>query len=255
MSTDDYARAGLIARLDEQGAKRVEMDEFFSESLVVWKIEDWAEVSETCIYLEEFMSSAIRNCKKAIEVIGLISESENDREEHLLTALKKYVEDTSEALKAIDDALDKSNTRLDALLFEIPNKSSSDELSWRNLIARRIIIAHRLLTVDNERVYREAKRDFRRLDELISRVYFAPVKTDLANGPGLSPTIKTEVIKALSPYEVGRAPRICETLVIICEDKIRGLLCFRLARGKDSSILLIGPPGVELSVLALGRKG
>ena len=46
------------------------------------------------------------------------------------------------------------------------------------LIGRRDVIAHGLLTVDDERVYREAERDFGLLVELISRVYFVPIKTD-----------------------------------------------------------------------------
>ena len=92
-----------------------------------------------------------------------------------MAALKKYVEDTCEAIKQVDNELKGNGSSLETLLFEIPGESDN-QVSWRNLIGRRDVIAHRLLTVDDERVYREAERDFCLLVELISRVYFVPIK-------------------------------------------------------------------------------
>ena len=46
------------------------------------------------------------------------------------------------------------------------------------------MLVHRLLTIDNERVHREAERDFGVLFELVSRVYFVPVRTDFDTGRG-----------------------------------------------------------------------
>lgn len=250
--SNDIAR--LISRLEKHGAKNLDENSFFAEAQVSWNIRIGEEISEICFCSGEFMSSAIRSCKMALEVVDLIDRLENDKDEHLLTALKKYVEDTGEALTQIDNTLGKGDSSLATLLFEIPNKRSPDEMSWRNLIARRIVIAHKLLTVDSEKVYHEAKRDFGKLDKLLSRVHFAPVKTNVITGSGFSPLIKTDVVKNLIPYEAGRAPRVGECLILICEDKVEGLLCFRLARAQDGNIVLIGPRGIKFSVHGIGIK-
>ena len=39
-------------------------------------------------------------------------------------------------------------------------------------------MAHQLLTVDDDWVYREAERDFGLLGDLIARVYFVAIKTN-----------------------------------------------------------------------------
>ena len=93
-----------------------------------------------------------------------------------MTALKKYVEDTCAALKEVDNTLEKNNSSLSQLFYEIPQGTSESELSWRSLIGRRDVIAHQLLTVNGERVYYEAKRDFDSLYQLLTRIYFSPIK-------------------------------------------------------------------------------
>ena len=103
--------------------------------------------------------------------------TEGARDPDLAIALRKYVEDTCEAVKQVDNALRKRGSSLGTLLFEVPDRAQG-EMSWRDLVARRDVMAHRLLTVDDKRVRREAHRDFGRLHEMLSRVYFVPVKSD-----------------------------------------------------------------------------
>ena len=114
------------------------------------------------------------------------------------------------------------------------------------------VLAHKLLTIDDERVHREAKRDFGALFELLSRVYFVPVKTNLDAGKGFGLPIKTDVLHRLAPSTDGRKPEIGTSLVFICEDSKRGFLTFRLGRSENNTLLLGGPPGrIRISVTAI----
>ena len=79
----------------------------------------------------------------------------------------------------IDNTLKDNGSSLESLLFEIPDEGSEDEVTWRSLVARRDVIAHRSLTVDNKRVHQEAQRDFDCLHQLPSKINFVPTKTDL----------------------------------------------------------------------------
>ena len=215
MDNEAMNRSRVFTRLIEHGATHVEMDRMIKESKIIWQIRPDHELSETCIHLEEFMSSAARSCQSALSVIDRIHCSGDPKDPDLLTALKKYVEDTGEAIKEVDATLSCNNASLAALLFEIPDKVEGDEASWRSLIGRRIVIAHRLLTVDDERVYRETVRDFGSLHELLSRVYFVPIKSDLASGVSFSPFLRADVVRRLPPVVHGpdssnrRISRIC----------------------------------------------
>ena len=236
------------------GARRVDMGQIARESQVIQHIGPNDEISETCIRSEEFLSSATRNAKSALDVISRMHESENLKDHHLLTALKKYVEDACEAIKVVDSTLERENSSLQSLLIEIPNETSEDEASWRNLVARRDVIAHRLLTVDDDKVYREAVRDFASLHQLLSRVYFVPVKTDIASGTGFSPLLRTEVLHNLTPSVHGATPQIGESLIFICEDKVEGFLSFRLGRSEENKILVSSskaPLSISFSLQAL----
>ena len=177
--------------------------------------------------------------------------ADGPKDPHLLTALKKYVEDTCEAISQIDNRLKQEESSLAQVLFEIP-EASQGEVSWRELIGRRIVLAHRLLTIDDERIYREARRDFGVLFELLSRVYFVPVKTDWDAGKWSSPILKVDVMHRLAPSTDGRTPEIGSSLVFICEDSKRGFLTFRMGRSENNTLLFAGPPGpVSFSMRAM----
>ena len=234
-------RSRLFTRLVEHGATHVELDRMVREAVIIWMIRPIDEMSETCIHLEEFMSNAARNCQSALSVIDRLQGSADQRDPDLLTALKKYVEDAGQALKEVDDTLGPNDASLASLLFEIPRETEEDEASWRNLIGRRDVIAHKLLTVDDEQVYKEAVRDFGSLRQLISRIYFAPVKSDLASNAIPFPALKTEVMNSLVPATHGRTPRIGEALVFIYEDKREGLWPLRLGRTEGNKVLIASP--------------
>ena len=199
----------LIKRMLRHGATRVEFDEIFREGQVTWEIGPDDELSEVCIHLYEFILNGARNARRALQLIDRIRDSGSKQDVDLLTALKKYVEDTCESIKVVDNTLKENGTSLETLLFEIPQDTSDDEMSWRNLIGRRDVIAHNLLTVDDNRTYEEAVRDFWLLYQLLSNVCFGPVKTSLATGRGFaSPVIKGHVLTSLLPSKVGHTPRI-----------------------------------------------
>ena len=254
MDKEYQNRTRLLSNMVNHGATQVEMSELFRESQVIWQIRPANEMSETCIQLEEFMSSAARDSQSALRVIDRIHDSDDLQDRDLLTALKKYVEDACEAITVVDNKLKDNGSSLESLLFEIPNKTSDDEVSWRNVIGRRIVIAHKLLTVDDERVYTEAVRDFGSLYQLLSKIYFVPVKTDWASDEGFSPLFRMDALRNLAPSGYGQAPDIGESLIFICEDKIEGFLSFRLGRTEDNK-LLIGsshaPRSFHISLYAL----
>lgn len=244
----------LLTRMADHGATMVELDTLLKESDIVWSIGPNDEVSETCIHLEEFSASAARNCRSALGVIDRIHGSDNVKDPDLLTALKKYVEDACEAIKEIDETLERNNASLASLLFELPNDTQGDEASWRNLIGRRVVIAHRLLTVDDERVYREAVRDFGLLSHLISRVYFVPTKTDYASGKGFTPLLRTSVLRSLNPAAHGQTPRIGESVIFIYEDRREGFLPLRMGRSEGDKVLVSGPHALPFSLQPVSEE-
>ena len=232
----------LAARMVEHGATPVATANLMEEAQIVWRIGEHDTVSETCIHAEEMMSSGARSCHSALKLMARMARTEGTQDRDLSTALKKYVQDTCEAIKQVDNALREEGSELARLLFEVPD-SSQGEMSWRTLIGRRDVIAHQLLTVDDQRIQREAKRDFGSLHKLLSRVYFVPVKTNLEAGGGFGPILKTDAIRRLSPAEPGKKPTIGQSLIFVCEDEKQGFVAFRMGRSASNSILLSGPPG------------
>ena len=205
-------------------------------------LKDGDEASDICAQSQDRLLIAARNCREALDLMASMNGPDN---RHLVTALKKYVEDTCEAIKQIDNLLKVKGTSLKKILVEIPGKSKGG-LSWRSIIGLRDVLVHKL-TVDNTRFYREASQSCAPLYDLLARVYFAPVKTDVTAGESLvSPSIKREALVNLVPYgdNEERTPEIAKTLVFICEDRSGEFLFFRLGRTTNPKQLLMwGPPG------------
>ena len=237
----------FVSRLVKHGASHVSIAELVSQGQIIWTIGSDQQVSEACLHAEEFMSSAARTCRGARGVLARMRSGDGRNDVDLMTALKKYVEDTCGAIKEVDNELKRNGSSLDKLLFEIPGESD-DRVSWRNLIGRRDVIAHQLLTVDDERVFREAKRDFGSLEELISRVYFAPIKTEFRAGKGASPLMRMEAIKKLIPVVGGERPRIGTSVVFVFEDVVDGFVCLRMGRTKMNKVTLATPRAMYFSV-------
>jgi uncharacterized protein with HEPN domain len=193
------------------------------------------------------MASAARDCRRAVSVMDRMRQDEARQDADLMTALKKYVEDTCEAIKQVDNELKRNDSSLETLLFEIPGESD-EQISWRNLVGRRDVIAHQLLTVDDRRVYREAERDFYSLQEFVSRVYFAPIKTNFSAGRGATPLFRLEVLNRLTPAVGGERPRIGTSIVFVFEDVVDGFVCIRMGRTAKNKIALQTPRPMYFSV-------
>ena len=237
----------FISRLVKHGASHGSVAELVAKGQIIWSIGSDQEVSEACLHAEEFMSSAGRTCRRARGVMDRMRPGGGRKDTDLITALKKYVEDTCGAIKEVDNELKRNGSSLEKLLFEIPGESD-DRVSWRNLIGRRDVIAHQLLTVDDERVYREAERDFGSLEELISRVYFAPIKTDFGAGRGAGPLMRTEILNKLAPVVGGERPRIGTCVVFVFEDVVDGFVCLRMGRTETNKIAIAAPRAMYFSV-------
>lgn len=239
----------LMARMVKHGATQVGTADLMEKAEIVWRIAANDSVSETCVNVEEIMSSGARSCRKALNLMARMERTDDSQDPDLVAALRKYVEDTCEAIKQVDNALKRNGSDLATLLFEVPD-SSHGEMSWRDLIGRRDVIAHQLLTVDDQIVHREAQRDFDSLHALLSRVYFVPVKTNLEVGRGFVPMLKWSALKRLSPSEPGRKPTIGQSLVFVCEDEKLGFVAFRAGRSTNNQFLIAGPPGTHRISLA-----
>ena len=247
-STHTVNAQRFISKLVKHGASQVSIAELVAQGQIIWKIGPDQVISAACLRAEEFMLSAFRTCQRARGIMARMEDGEGRNDADLMAALKKYVEDTCGAIKEVDNELKRKRSSLETLLFEIPAQSDDDQVSWRNLIGRRDVIAHQLLTVDDERVYREAERDFGSLEELISRVHFAPITTDFRAGRGAAPLMRTEALDKLTPVVGGERPRIGTCIVFVFEDVVDGFVCLRMARTKTNKIALAAPRPMCFSI-------
>ena len=202
---------------------------------VIFTIPTNGEVSQLGVDCMEFMASAARNAAAAVRVLERLDEADDP---DLVTALKKYVEDTGEALKNVDHRLQRSSSSLAELFPELP---SDDALAttWRDLIARRDVIAHRILSVDDARVREEAARDFKTLHSLLRNIYFAPTTTDMDRGRSFPFMMRSEVISRLPAVEAGsKASELGTAVIFVFEDVQHGLQAFRCARSHENKVLV-----------------
>ena len=225
----------FLATLQRRGAERLDVDELMEQAEVILTISRNSEVSQLCVECMEFMASAARNAAGAVRVLERLDEADDP---DLVTALKKYVEDTGEALKNVDDRLQRSGSSL-AELF--PELSSDDALAttWRDLIARRNVIAHRILSVDDARVREEAARDFKTLHSLLRNIHFVPTTTDMDRGRGFPVMMRAEAIRRLPAVEAGsNASELGTAVIFVFEDIQRGMQAFRCARSPENKLLV-----------------
>ncbi len=224
----------FLAERQGRGARRVDLGALMEQGEIVFRISPHAVVSQLCIDCMEFMSSAARDASAAVDVLDRL-EGANDR--HLDRALRKYVEDTGLALKEVDNRLKNAGSSLAELFPEVPD-TRTDSASWRDLIGRRDVIAHRILSVDDVRVRREAQRDFRTLYRLLGNINFVPTVTDWDNGRLFDVRMRTAAIRRLPPVEPGGpATEIGTSVILVCEDIQHGLLTFRVARSAEDQLL------------------
>ena len=223
-----------LAERERRGATRVEMDEMFEDAVVSFPVSTGSAIAEPCVEMYEFMSAAARSAVAGVEVLDRLN-TEDDP--HLVAALKRYVEDTGQALKEVDNRLKKLRSGLNELFPEIP--------SWKSLISRRDVIAHQILTLDDAKVREEADRDFRALSQLLSNIHFAPTIIDLEQGIGPMVNVRAEYLRGLVPSEVGQGAIVPgSTAIIVCLDARKGIVTFRLGRGTDNQALLaVSHPG------------
>ena len=159
------------------------------------------------------------------------------------------MEDTCEAIKVVDDGLQSKGSNISELLPEIPQYSKGDEASWRNLIGRRDVLAHQLLTIDDHRVYQETVRDFKPLHQLLSYVNFVPVKTGIESGGlGFPPMIKTKWIEGLTPAIAGQSSKIGTALTFICDDETLGFVAVKLGISDQRMLLISSSQEIQLSL-------
>ena len=173
MRTITTDTATWLAKRERHGATRVDMDEMNQDAVVNFPISTNKTIAEPCVEMSEFIAAAARSAVNAVEVLDRLN-TEDDP--HLVAALKRYVEDTGQALKEVDNRLKKLHSGLNELFPEIP--------SWKSLIRRRDVIAHQILTLDDGKVREEADRDFRSLCQLLSNIHFDPTIIDIEQGIG-----------------------------------------------------------------------
>ena len=192
-------------------------------------------ISGTCIECMELVSSAARNAASAIAVLD---RADPVRDAHLGAALKKYVEDTGEALKQLDKLLNDRCSTL-AELFPDLSDGAEDTTTWKELIGRRDVIAHKILTIDDDRVHDEADQDFRTLYSLLRNISFVPKMTDVTNGRGIEVSLRVDELHrlpAITPES--NVTAIGASLILVHDDFQLGLRTLRLARSPDNKLLV-----------------
>lgn len=233
-----------------RGARAVDLETLYAESAAVFAFSPDDVISELSVECMEFMLSAARSAASAISVLDC-PDSKDDP--HLSTALKKYVEDTGEALKQVDNRLRKADSSLEGLF---PDLLGDDAADWRSLIGRRDVIAHQVLTVDDSRVRAEANRDFRTLLSLLENINFVPVMTDRSSGRIFGVQLRSEVLHRLPAVESGSdvTAVIGGSLIFVCHDIEHGLVTYRLARSPEDELLVASslPWPLNLSIVKAG---
>lgn len=233
--TTEVSVEQFLAIRQRRGAKLVDFAELQEQARVTFIIPENSEVSQLCVECMEFMASASRDTAAAISVLERLDEADDP---HLMTALKKYVEDTGEALKNIDNRLKDRNSSLADLFPELPG---GDDLAptWRELIARRDVIAHRILSVDDARVREEATRDFELLHTLLRNINFVPTKTDMVKGRGFPVMMRAEAIRSLPAVDAGStASELGAAVVFVFEDVQHGFHAFRFGRSSENNLMV-----------------
>ena len=210
------------------------MDAMFDDAAVIFPASTSRPIAEPCVEMYEFISAASRSAAAGVEVLDRLN-TEDDP--HLVAALKRYVEDTGQALKEIDNRLKKLHSGLNELFPEIS--------SWKDLISRRDVIAHKILTLDDDKIRKEADRDFRALCQLLSNIHFAPTVIDLEQGIGPEVAIRSNQLRKLAPSEAGQKALVLGgALVVVCLDARKGIVTFRLGRSPNNKVLLgVSHPG------------
>ena len=244
----EVSGAQFLKDRQRRGAELVDVDELEEQAEVVFTILETSEVSQLCVECMEYMASAARNAAAAVDVLERLYEADDP---HLVTALKKYVEDTGEALKKVDNLLGRSSTSLAALFPELP---SGDTLAttWRELIGRRDVIAHKILSVDDARVRKEAARDFMTLHSLLRNIHFVPTTTDMDRGHGFPFMMRAEVMRRLPTVEAGsNASELGTAVIFVFEDIQHGPQTLRCARSPENKLLVAStlPSAYRLATL------
>ena len=217
-----------LAERERRAATRVDMERMYEDAIVIFSVSTSSPIAEPCVEMSEFIAAAARSAVAGVEVLDRLN-TEDDP--HLVAALKRYVEETGQALKEVDNRLKKLHSGLNELFPEIP--------SWKSLISRRDVIAHQILTLDDGKVREEADRDFRALCQLLSNIHFAPTFIDIEQGIGPEFCVRSNLLRELEPSEAGQEGFVPGgALVIVCLDARKGIVTFRLGRGPDNQALL-----------------
>lgn len=225
----------FLAERERRGARIADIESFYEESLVIFGVSEGDPISGTCIDCMELVSSAARNAASAIAVLD---RSDYVHDAHLRAALKKYVEDTGEALKQLDKLL---KDRCSSLVELLPDLSdgAEDTTTWKELIGRRDVIAHKILTIDDNRVRDEADQDFRTLYSLLRNISFVPNMTDVTNGLGIEVSVRVDELHRLPPITPeSNVTAIGASLILVHDDFQLGLQTLRLARSPDNELLI-----------------
>lgn len=224
----------FLQRLKKHGAQESDTATMLEQAAVIFQISDDDVISEVCIECMEFLCSAARNSEAAIDLLD-----HHDADDvHMTTALKKYIEDTGEALRQIDNRLKKCGSSLEDLFPDLPS-DAEDAATWRDLIGRRGVIAHKILSIDNKRVRAEADRDFRQLHALLRNINFVPTLTDRERGKIFNVRLRgAELLRLPVVSDGSEMTTIGSSLILVCQDMRQGMVPFRIARKSDRQLLV-----------------
>lgn len=112
----------------------------------------------------------------------------------LCWALAKYVENTEESVKQLDNI---THRLLLAELIEIPLSGPDANLTWKNLKGMRERLAHRFWEIDNRVVLDAVMHDFPLLDALFDSLHIVPEPFNIRTDQTADFIVSTEWIRKI----------------------------------------------------------
>ena len=211
------------------------MDKMFDRCGVVFPASTSRPIAEPCVEMYEFISAAARSAVAGVEVLDRLNGKDDP---HLVAALKRYVEETGQALKEVDNRLKALHSGLNELFPEFS--------SWKELISRRDVIAHGILTLDvfTGSVRKQIGTSGRFVNSCLTST--SPLRSRISNKASAQRLqIRGKLLRELEPSEAGQEAFVLGgALVVVCLDARKGIVAFRLGRSPHNTVVLaVSHPG------------
>lgn len=191
------------------------------------------------------------NASRAITLSKKVQFDDMNESNDLFWSLVKYVENVQDCTLQLDNM---KRSILEAL-DEIPIRSEQGEdLTWKNMINMRVILAHKSWDIDNDILWGTVVSDFPVLNRLLSRLVFDE-SAENPNSPTFSFLVKRFLDLPLS--QPGDESLLGNYLVLVSFNSKGKARCLRIAKRSNSQLAVFPPSdlvGYNMSVTLSGDE-